>query len=98
MMAGFSCPRTLVKTATYCAMHFTVAILVAYALTRNWAIALAVGVVEPLVQTGCFAVHEKLWSNAPARLRFGGAVTASDLQTDEDCGAEPVGAEQWRAA
>ena len=63
-------PRTLLKTASYCAMHFTVAILVAYALTRNWGVALAVGVVEPLVQTAFFALHEKLWSKAPERLSF----------------------------
>lgn len=56
---------TLLKTATYGVMHLTVAILVAYALTRNWHIALAVGIVEPIVQTFAFAIHERLW------LRFG---------------------------
>jgi uncharacterized membrane protein len=49
-------------------MHFTVAILVAYALTRSWKLALAVGIVEPLVQTATFALHEKLWSKAPERI------------------------------
>ena len=61
--------RTLLKTATYSVMHFVVAIAVAYALTRNWHIALAVGIVEPLVQTVAFAIHERLWSRrsgAPA--------------------------------
>lgn len=57
--------RTLLKTATYSVMHFTVAIIVAYALTRDWRLALAVGIVEPLVQTVAFAIHEKLWSRAP---------------------------------
>jgi uncharacterized membrane protein len=57
--------RTLLKTATYSVMHFAVAIIVAYALTRDWRLALAVGVVEPLVQTVAFAIHEKLWSRAP---------------------------------
>lgn len=54
--------RTLLKTGTYGVMHFAVAILVAFALTRNWHIALAVGVVEPLVQTLAFALHERLWA------------------------------------
>ena len=54
--------HTLLKTATYGVMHFVVAIAVAYALTRNWHIALAVGIVEPLVQTVAFALHERLWS------------------------------------
>jgi len=61
-------PRTLLKTCTYCLMHFTVAIIVAYALTRSWRLALAVGIVEPLVQTACFALHERLWSKAPERI------------------------------
>ncbi len=56
--------RTLLKTCTYAVMHFTVAIIVAYALTRDWRVALAVGVAEPLVQTFAFAVHEKLWSRS----------------------------------
>ena len=59
--------RTLLKTCTYSVMHFTVAIMVAYALTRDWRVALAVGVVEPLVQTGAFAVHERLWAPRPPR-------------------------------
>lgn len=57
--------RTLLKTCTYALMHLTVAIIVAFALTRSWRIALAVGVVEPIVQTFAFAIHERLWSRAP---------------------------------
>lgn len=54
--------RTLAKTCTYSVMHLTVAIIVAFALTRDWRIALAVGLVEPIVQTFAFAIHERLWS------------------------------------
>ncbi len=59
--------ETLVKTLTYCMMHFTVAIMVAYALTGNWAIALSIGTVEPLVQTGFFNLHERRWNKAKAQ-------------------------------
>lgn len=59
--------RTLLKTGTYCLMHLIVAIAVAYALTRNWQVALAVGIVEPLVQTVAFAIHERLWGGAVER-------------------------------
>lgn len=59
---GRDISRTMLKTATYAVMHLTVAIIVAYALTRNWRVALAVGVVEPVVQTFAFALHERLWS------------------------------------
>ena len=60
--------RTILKTATYAVMHFSVAIGVAYALTRNWHVALAVGIVEPAVQTVAFAIHEKLWARHAAKL------------------------------
>ena len=59
--------ETLAKTATYCLMHFTVAILVAYALTRNWEIALSIGIIEPLVQTVFFNMHERSWNKARTR-------------------------------
>ncbi|MFT4254726.1 MAG: DUF2061 domain-containing protein [Caulobacter sp.] len=54
--------RLALKTATYCAMHLTVAIAVAYVLTRDWRVALAVGIVEPMVQTVAFNLHERVWS------------------------------------
>lgn len=56
--------RLALKTLTYASMHLTVAVAVAYALTRDWRVALAVGIVEPLVQTVAFNIHERLWSRA----------------------------------
>jgi uncharacterized membrane protein len=61
--------ETTVKTLTYCLMHFTVAILVAYALTRDWSVALSIGIVEPLVQTAFFNAHERGWNKARADYR-----------------------------
>jgi uncharacterized membrane protein len=52
------------KTATYSLMHFTVAIAVAYLLTGSWSMALAIGLVEPFVQTFAFAIHERMWNRA----------------------------------
>ena len=43
-------PRGVIKTSTYAAMHFVVAV------------ALSIGIVEPLVQTGAYALHERVWS------------------------------------
>lgn len=57
-----SLKRTAFKPATYSIMHLSVAITVAYVLTRDWRIALGVGVIEPMVQTVAYMVHEKLWS------------------------------------
>lgn len=53
--------NTAKKTLSYSLMHLTVAIAVAYALTRDWRTALAVGLIEPIFQTVAFAVHERVW-------------------------------------
>nr|WP_313427762.1 DUF2061 domain-containing protein [Brevundimonas diminuta] len=64
-------PRNLkqvaLKTVTYGVMHFTVAVLVAYALTRDIRIALAIGTIEPLVQTVFFTLHDRIWTRVEAR-------------------------------
>ncbi len=55
------------KTLTYGVMHFTVAVAVAYALTHDIRTALAIGMIEPLVQTVFFTVHDRIWSRIEAR-------------------------------
>lgn len=55
--------RNIAKTASYSAMHLTVAVAVAYALSGDWRIALSIGIVEPMVQTVAYAVHERVWTN-----------------------------------
>ena len=54
-------PRPALKTLTYSVMHFAVAITVAFALTRSWQAALAIGMIEPLAQTVAYTVHERVW-------------------------------------
>lgn len=56
--------RNAMKTATYGVMHFCVAVVVAYALTRDIAIALSIGLIEPVVQTFAYTLHELGWSRA----------------------------------
>jgi uncharacterized membrane protein len=58
---GFSADMLSLKTATYAIMHLVVAILVAYALTLDWRKALAIGIVEPFVQTFAFTLHDRYW-------------------------------------
>lgn len=50
------------KTLSYALMHLVVAFCVAYALTRDWRAALAIGLVEPIFQTIAFALHERAWA------------------------------------
>ncbi len=63
-------PRSLkqvaLKTVTYGVMHFTVAVLVAFALMRDIRVALAIGTVEPLVQTVFFTLHDRIWTRIEA--------------------------------
>jgi len=62
--------RLAAKTASWSLVHMIVAIAVAYALTRNWQAALAVGLIEPIFQTIAFAAHERAWARAvPVRVR-----------------------------
>jgi uncharacterized membrane protein len=58
---GFGVDVLSLKTATYGIMHLVVAILVAYALTLDWRKALAIGIVEPFVQTIAFTLHDRYW-------------------------------------
>ena len=53
---------TVLKTASYAVMHLVVAIGVAYALTGNWRVALAIGLIEPAVQTVAYFFHDRGWN------------------------------------
>jgi uncharacterized membrane protein len=59
--------KTAKKTLSYSVMHLTVAITVAYVLTRDWRAALAIGFIEPIFQTVAFAVHERVWERIGRR-------------------------------
>jgi len=63
--------RLALKTGTYSLMHFLVAIAVTFAITQDWRAALAVGFIEPAVQTVAYFLHDRAWarieSRAPAR-------------------------------
>ncbi len=53
--------RLALKTLSYGATHIVVATMVAYFLTGNLMAAIGIGILEPLVQTGVFTLHEMLW-------------------------------------
>ena len=56
-----------VKTVTYGLMHFVVAVLVAFAITRDIQASLTIGIIEPLVQMVFFALHDRIWTAREAR-------------------------------
>lgn len=65
----FRCRLTLtaLKPLTYGIMHLAVAIIVAYVLTGNWAVALGIGLIEPMVQTVFYTFHENVWNRIGQR-------------------------------
>lgn len=58
--------RDLAKTTTYGTMHFFIAVAVAYAITGSWRLAFGIGLIEPLVQTLFYNLHERAWRLSPA--------------------------------
>jgi uncharacterized membrane protein len=78
--------RLALKTGSYSLMHLTVAIAVAYAITQDWRAALAVGIIEPLVQTAAYFLHDRAWA------RIEGAEQAGRLtRSRPGCGLIPRG-------
>ena len=54
--------RVFKKTLSYYIMHITVAMLVAYAVTGNFWMAVTLSLLEPTVQAFAFYIHEKPWN------------------------------------
>lgn len=59
--------KIAVKTVTYGVMHLIVAVTVAFAITQDIRQALAIGIIEPLVQMVFFAIHDRVWTAREAR-------------------------------
>src|SRR5512139_2611672 len=57
----------LAKTATFAAVHFSVAFGIAYLLTGSVSIAGAIALIEPLANTVAYFFHERAWSRIGSR-------------------------------
>ena len=53
--------RLAKKTLSYAVLHVMVATTIAYLLTGNLTASLGIGLIEPVVQTVVFALHEQFW-------------------------------------
>lgn len=42
-------------------MHMSVAFLVAYCITDDWKLSMSISLIEPIVQTFCYTLHELAW-------------------------------------
>lgn len=65
----------LLKTATYSIMHICVATALAYIISGSWAVAVSIGLLEPMVQTVFFYMHERMWERAKVKANNGLAGT-----------------------
>ncbi|GAA0202628.1 putative membrane protein [Brevundimonas nasdae] len=73
--------KLALKIASYGVMHLVVAILVAFAITRDWRLALAVGVVEPIFQTIAYSIHDRVWHRVERRRLASGIEEATEAFT-----------------
>ncbi len=52
---------SLLKTATFATVHFSVAFTISYLLTGSVAIASAIALIEPAANTVAYFFHERAW-------------------------------------
>ena len=52
----------MTKTASFAAVHFTVAFSVAYMMSGSFVIGGAIALIEPMVNTVAYYFHEKAWN------------------------------------
>ena len=52
----------MTKTFSFAAVHFTVAFTVAYLMTGSVLVGGALALVEPLINTVAFHIHEQVWN------------------------------------
>ena len=55
--------RDVIKTISFAWVHFSVAFGVTFALTGSITIATGVSLIEPLLNTIAFYIHERAWTN-----------------------------------
>ena len=57
----------MAKTASFAALHFTVAFSLGWLLTGSWLVGGVIALVEPACNTVVFHFHEKVWQRIEAR-------------------------------
>ncbi|MBB1274828.1 DUF2061 domain-containing protein [Psychromonas sp. SR45-3] len=55
----------MIKTMTFAVIHFSIATLVAFALTGDFLLGSLIAIIEPAVNTVAFYFHEKIWLHTP---------------------------------
>jgi len=55
----------MAKTITFAGIHFSIATLVAFALTGDFLLGSLIAIIEPSINTVAFYFHEKVWQHLP---------------------------------
>ena len=55
----------MIKTMTFAVIHFSIATLVAFAITGDFLLGSLIAIIEPAVNTVAFYFHEKVWQHMP---------------------------------
>jgi len=55
----------MAKTITFAVIHFSIATLVAFALTGDFLLGSLIAIIEPSINTVAFYFHEKAWQQLP---------------------------------
>lgn len=75
----------MIKTLTFAVMHFSVAFAVAYSLTGDIVVGGAVALIEPLVNTVGYAIHEHIWTRLRQRRQV--SPRSAEIITAAPCAA-----------
>ena len=59
------------KTITFAITHFIVAFMVAYLLSGSFVVGGAIALVEPMVNTVAYMIHERVWERVRSRRHSG---------------------------
>lgn len=57
----------MIKTTTFAVVHFSVAFTVAYVMTGSVLVGGAIAMVEPMINTVAYYIHEQVWSRIQRR-------------------------------
>ena len=55
----------MIKTITFAVIHFSIAALLAFALTGDFLLGSLIAMIEPAINTVAFYFHEKAWLHIP---------------------------------
>jgi uncharacterized membrane protein len=79
----------MIKTFSFAIMHFAIAFTVAYLLTGDLVVGGAVALIEPMVNTVGYYVHEQVWQRLASK-RAANSAERVPAQASQQCQRQAV--------